>query len=134
MNSLLFEFHPKPISLRVVSKKILDLDFWLLSEARTALKATGSTNRPATAVGIMPTDGDMDADGEEANETVEIWPAGNEEGSTGIAWLAGSATAQTRTNKRNLRDIQTKNIKKKKRTIDTSLIILSAGISSINPQ
>lgn len=139
MNSLLLEFHPKPISLRVVSKKILELDFRLLSEARTALKATGSTTRPATAVGcIMPTDGDMDADGEElANETgdgcwkVEIWPDGDEEGSTGIAWLAGSATAQTRTNKRNLRDIQTKNVKKNKRTIDTSLIILSTGISVI---
>ena len=69
MNSLLLGFQPKPISLRVVSKKILELAFRLLSEARTALKATGSTTRPVTAVGCMLTDGVIDAVGDEGNET-----------------------------------------------------------------
>jgi len=68
MNSLLFEFQPNPTSLRVVSNMILDPAFRLLSEARTALKATGSTTRPATAVGIMLTDEVIDAGWDEGNE------------------------------------------------------------------
>ena len=83
MNSLDFEFQPKPISLRVLSKEILELALWLLSEARTALKATGSMTRPAPDMTVGKT---PDAD----------------ELSIGIAEMAGNITKRVSTNKRNL--------------------------------